>query len=133
MLKHITTFPFTKHPCVSGCSQQTSILYTPLRASMAHIACSLVSYLRKAQPIRTYSKVSIIPWPYNSMPTLTRHLFSSDTRLKGQRFCVLRLHKLFMCFLARNVSTYWGCDTAVILQYSTNPDTDNLELKNLNH
>jgi hypothetical protein len=72
MLKHITTFPFTKHPCVSRCSQQTSILYTPLRASMAHIACSLVSYLRKAQPITTCSKVSIIPWQHNSMPTLTQ-------------------------------------------------------------
>jgi hypothetical protein len=33
-----------------------------------------------------------------------------------------------MCFLARNVSTYRGCDTAVILQYWTNPDTDNLQL-----
>jgi hypothetical protein len=33
-----------------------------------------------------------------------------------------------MCFLARNVSTYQGCDTAVILQYRTNPDTENLQL-----
>ncbi len=33
-----------------------------------------------------------------------------------------------MCFLARNVSTYRGCDILVILQYRTNPDTYNLQL-----